>query len=187
MVLGGDDGAVTWDEVGVRHGTDKSSIGHNYLRYYEYALAGHDVRRVLEIGVDTGASLRTWCDIFPDADVIGMDIRPECADADVGRAAVVIGDATFPNDLITGPFDFIVDDGSHQVPDAILSFNAYFPLLKYGGIYAIEDIPMNVPAAPMSSLLAALAQHPDVFAIHCGRSAMSWDPAWPGYVLVTKA
>lgn len=122
---------MTWDEVGVKHGTDKSSIGHDYLRHYERALEGHDVRSVLEIGVDTGASLRTWYDIFPDADVWGIDIRPECDDADVGRAAVLIADATDGSQMGFLPtFDFIIDDGSHQLPDAFKSINLLVPHLE---------------------------------------------------------
>lgn len=178
---------MTWDEVGVKHGTDKSSIGHDYLRHYERALEGHDVRSVLEIGVDTGASLRTWCDIFPDAKVIGIDIRFECIDADVGRAVVLIADATLSDGLVEGSFDFIVDDGSHQVPDVLLSFAVLFPHLASGGIYAIEDIPFAVTDAPMGVLLNGLSQYSAVAEIWCGHSKARWGDAWPGFVLVTKA
>lgn len=177
---------MTWDEVGVKHGTDKSSIGHDYLRHYERVLAGHDVRSVLEIGVDTGASLRTWCDIFPDADINGIDIREECRDVDAGRAFVLIGDATAPG-WVLPVSDFTIDDGSHQVSDVLRSFDIFFPNLESGGIYAIEDIPFAVTGAPMGVLLNGLSQYSAVTEIWCGHSKARWGNAWPGFVLVTKA
>jgi hypothetical protein len=40
----------------------------------------------------------------------------------------------------SGPFDIIIDDGSHRVWHVLASFEVLFPLLKDGGIYVIEDI-----------------------------------------------
>lgn len=39
-----------------------------------------------------------------------------------------------------GPFDLIIDDGSHKNAHVIASLKTLFPLLKIGGIYAIEDL-----------------------------------------------
>ena len=39
-----------------------------------------------------------------------------------------------------GPFEIIIDDGSHFWGDVIVSFIFLFPLLKQGGIYVIEDL-----------------------------------------------
>jgi hypothetical protein len=36
-------------------------------------------------------------------------------------------------------FDFIVDDASHNYELSLTSFNGLFPLLRAGGVYAIED------------------------------------------------
>lgn len=39
-----------------------------------------------------------------------------------------------------GGFDIIIDDGSHCNNHVIATFKILFPLLKLGGIYAIEDL-----------------------------------------------
>jgi len=42
-------------------------------------------------------------------------------------------------DIESGPFDIIIDDGSHINNNVITTFNHLFPKLKKGGIYVIED------------------------------------------------
>jgi demethylmacrocin O-methyltransferase len=39
-----------------------------------------------------------------------------------------------------GPFDIIIDDGSHVNGHVIETFKIMFPKLKDGGVYVIEDI-----------------------------------------------
>jgi len=39
-----------------------------------------------------------------------------------------------------GPFDIIIDDGSHMSHHIIASFNALFPHVRPGGIYVVEDL-----------------------------------------------
>jgi SAM-dependent methyltransferase len=60
------------------------------------------------------------------------------------RIHVVVGDAnesqTFEKvSQISDRFDIIIDDGSHRSDDILNSFNIYFPLLKPGGIFIVED------------------------------------------------
>ena len=38
-----------------------------------------------------------------------------------------------------GPFDLIIDDGSHVNAHVITTFEVLFPLLKTGGLYVVED------------------------------------------------
>lgn len=37
-------------------------------------------------------------------------------------------------------FDVIIDDGSHHSSDVMKTFAQYFPLLRDGGIYVVEDL-----------------------------------------------
>jgi hypothetical protein len=39
-----------------------------------------------------------------------------------------------------GPFDIVIDDGSHVPKHVVTSFGALFPQVKDGGLYVIEDV-----------------------------------------------
>ena len=60
---------LTLDQIARKHGTDKCSTCHNYCRTYEQYFG--PIRawpvRLLEIGVQTGASIKTWLEYFPHA------------------------------------------------------------------------------------------------------------------------
>jgi cyclopropane fatty-acyl-phospholipid synthase-like methyltransferase len=45
-----------------------------------YVVFASDHSRFLEIGVFKGDSLRTWADYFLNADIIGIDINPNCTE-----------------------------------------------------------------------------------------------------------
>ena len=47
-----------------------------------------------------------------------------------------------------GPFDIIIDDGSHSPENQLFVLNYYMPLLKSGGLMVIEDI-YNVDLIPL--------------------------------------
>ncbi len=139
-------------ELAVAHGTDKEGI-HFYARWYERYL-GHlrDLPiHLLEIGVGGyedpnagGESLRMWKEYFPSAQIVGVDIYEKSALAE-DRIAIVQGDQADPEFLhelgtAHGPFDVIVDDGSHEVAHVIASFTHLFEHLTPAGIYAVEDL-----------------------------------------------
>lgn len=137
------------DDIFERHDTDKKPSFHNYTRQYESLLSEFRKRpiRYLEIGVYSGGSLKAMREaLHPDSVIVGLDINPSCAkyhDAENG-IHVEIGDGTdasFLNRILQkyGPFDFILDDGSHTNRDVIVSFNHLFGSLKDGGLYLVED------------------------------------------------
>lgn len=134
------------DEIGLETGTDKSSRGHGYLDFYERTLRGQwKIDRILEIGVGEGASLVMWREFLPHAHIVGLDVR-QTATAYAGeRIAVEIGnqaDTATLRRLVDahGPFDLIVDDGSHVWTDQIVSLETLFPTLAPGGLYILEDV-----------------------------------------------
>jgi hypothetical protein len=126
-----------------------------YFAIYQEVFRDFHLRpvRLLEIGVFRGASLRMWKNYFshPETQVVGIDINKECSafDAPLEGRHIRIGsqtDATFLKTVLNefGPFDLIVDDGSHFSADIIYSFNALFAwALKDGGIYLVEDLHAN--------------------------------------------
>lgn len=121
----------------------------SYLEYYDKSLLSikNDPISMLEIGIQNGGSLETWSTYFPFASIlIGCDIDTNCSKLayDDPRINLIIGDAN-KHDAYTkisnlcSAFDLIIDDGSHQSTDIINSFLNYFPLIKPGGRYIIED------------------------------------------------
>jgi cephalosporin hydroxylase len=141
------------DELGRLYQTDKSSLQHNYLAFYqEYFRPLRDKSLViLEIGVFNGASLKTWQDYFPRAKVIGADIEPGAKRYENDRIFIEIIDQSNIEDLTRlavryGPFDIIVEDGSHLWEHQITSLKTLFPFLRAGGYYIVEDLQTNYGA-----------------------------------------
>jgi predicted O-methyltransferase YrrM len=120
-------------------------------------LLGHrrdKVKRVLEIGVHKGASLRMWEEYFPNAEIVGVDIDEACL-FNAGRIRCYHGNQSDVTSLIAiadkacrefGLFDLIVDDGSHLAADQIKTAWALLPFLAKGGIYVCEDIEIDCKA-----------------------------------------
>lgn len=131
--------------------------GHKWLHYfaaYEELLAPFRARpiRLLEIGVYRGASLATWRkNLHPQSVIVGVDIDPTCRDFDnpAQQVHVRIGsqaDGAFLAEVARefGPFDVIIDDGSHVCSHMIASFGYLFlPALADTGIYIAEDTHTN--------------------------------------------
>lgn len=140
-------------ELAVRHGSDKFGP-HQYTRHYERHFAALRDRQltVLEIGVGGygdptaggGASLRMWRDYFPRAQVYGLDLwdnsslnGPRIRTVRVDQAEYVEVAAVSAE---LGPFDIVIDDGSHVSELTLASFRAFFPHLRPGGVYVVEDV-----------------------------------------------
>lgn len=106
---------------------------------------------ILEIGIGGyddpsagGNSLRLWRDYFPNGKIVGLDIYDKSG-LRGDRIVTVQGDqsdATFLEGLAAtyGPFDIVIDDGSHVVPHVRQSFLSLFPHVKDDGWYVIEDL-----------------------------------------------
>jgi hypothetical protein len=131
-------------------GTDK--IGHGYIEYYRRYFGDLRFRKIklLEIGIggdgltQGGASLRMWKDYFPRGLIFGIDIQDKRS-LDQSRIKTFRGsqdDSTFLSEIagLHGPFDVVIDDGSHESKHIITSFNALFPHVTEKGFYVIEDL-----------------------------------------------
>ena len=99
-------------------------------------------KRVLEIGVQGGGSLKIWKDMFPEAEIVGVDIDEGCKRNEEDRIKVIIGDQTDVKFLETlGMFDIIIDDGGHKMTQQQVSLNTLLlNQLNEGGVYVIEDL-----------------------------------------------
>jgi hypothetical protein len=144
---------LSFDSLGIIAGTDKSSLGHDYLRHYEriFSQFRDQPINVIEIGVSRGASLRIWPEYFRTATIIGIDIRPEYKQHEKGRVTVEIGSQDDPEFLAQVctkyPPTIIIDDGSHRADHVLFALERMFPMLLPGGIYVIEDLFFHVGAA----------------------------------------
>jgi len=147
--------------IGKRHGTDKVD-SHRYDEFYEPILTGmrHTATRVLEFGVFEGASVLMWRDYFPNAEVHGVDnveregtknfynaMERNAVDRIVLHRCDQGSDENLTelrSKFESETFDFIIDDGSHFNRDQQRTFEIFFPLLKPGGVYCIEDLHCSV-------------------------------------------
>ena len=131
--------------------TDKWG-SHRYAAHYQahFAPLRRKTLRILEIGVGGygdprlgGESLRMWKAYFPKAQIYGLDLADKTLH-DEPRIKTVRGsqdDEELLRQLSgsSGPFDIIIDDGSHMNAHVLRSFAVLFPLLAPDGMYAIED------------------------------------------------
>ncbi|GAA4096359.1 hypothetical protein GCM10022248_79280 [Nonomuraea soli] len=139
------------NELAVYFKTDKWG-GHRYTQHYQRHLQHlkNESFNLVEIGIggynragQGGASLRMWKHFFPNAQIFGIDIQDKSF-VDEKRITTFIGDQSDPTSLLDiagriGTLDVIIDDGSHRSPHVITTFETLFPLLRDGGIYAVED------------------------------------------------
>ncbi len=137
------------DVIGTLRGTDKGSadvFAWDYQRHYEelFCRFKHSDINLMEIGVDGGASLRTWHWFLEKATLIGIDVNPECLRFAGDRIVIKIGSQEDPSFLQSVASEYppmiVIDDGSHIAHHMITSFETLFPQLRPGGIYIFEEM-----------------------------------------------
>jgi hypothetical protein len=142
--------SMSLNDIGLKYGTDKSSSHHDYLTFYELFLKKwrNSKLTILEVGVANGQSLKTWEEYFPKAKIIGVDITPETRRFEGGRISIEIADQSNVEQmgalgLKYGPFDLIVEDGSHMCDHQITTLRTLFPFVREDGVYIVEDLQTN--------------------------------------------
>jgi hypothetical protein len=139
-------------DLAVRFRSDKWGSHWYTPRYQKYFEPYRELAvKVLEIGIGGysapdagGESLRMWKHYFRRGLIYGLDIFEKTGVAE-SRVHVLQGDqgdARFLDSMARefGPFDIVIDDGSHISHHVITSFNALFPHVRPGGIYVVEDL-----------------------------------------------
>ena len=136
-------------------GSDKF-YHHHYEHYYERVLPPYRHRpnlKFLEIGADTGVSIDLWERYFTSPElIVGLAYKnvPEMNVVSAGKrpnttaVEIVYGDqskkATVDRLATMGPWDIIIDDGSHVPQHVMYTFSELWKTVKRGGHYIIEDI-----------------------------------------------
>ena len=139
----------TLNEIATFFGTDKAvnhahhGEAHEYCDFYDYHLSSirFEELKILEIGIFDGASLRTWEEYFPNSTIYGIDILSWSL-INQGRIKSYIVDAGNRIQLQQfvdshGPFDIVIDDGSHFTDHQWLSWDLFSDKCK---IFIWEDL-----------------------------------------------
>lgn len=151
----------TYKEIFDSQRNFNSDKWEHYFDIYDHLLGKFYESKVnyLEIGVQNGGSLEIAKKLFAsDSLIIGMDIDPNCKRLE-GKVAnqIIIGsqvdDATLLKVSEFGPFNIIIDDGSHIQSHMIVTFFKLFPLLSQNGVYIIEDTHTNYSPEHQESFL----------------------------------
>ena len=137
-----------------KYGTDKGTIATDFspgerLHYTPlYEKYFDDISKknikLLEIGVETGWSIRMWYEYFTNGRIYGVDIN-DTSRFNNNRIACYAADQANRNQLkgimdVIGEVDFIIDDGGHYMHQQQISFGFLFKYVKSGGKYFIEDL-----------------------------------------------
>jgi hypothetical protein len=149
--------AALWTDKRTRREGDSDYVLHGYTPFYdrEFSKLRDEPIRLLEIGLNVGASIKLWLQYFSQAKVIGLDIvdfkfAPQIEQFIVengllNRFEFFKGSAFSPYDLqrfveaYPDLFDIIIDDGAHSSGTIVMSFNYLWGHVKPGGYYCIED------------------------------------------------
>jgi SAM-dependent methyltransferase len=132
-------------------GNSERRVIHKWKHYfpiYERHFAPFVNRsvNVLEIGCGDGGSLQMWKRYFgPHAQIVGIDIEPRCKNFEEDQIAVRIGsqdDPAFLAGVVAefGPFDVVIDDGSHVQAHVAAAFTHLYQGLSKNGVYLVEDL-----------------------------------------------
>lgn len=126
-------------------------VCHDYLRIYdrEWSKWRDQEIRLLEIGLNVGASIKLWLEYFTKAKIVGLDIDLDRVRVDrlpnIGRFEAIKGSAFDPYFLqqfveSQNNFEIIIDDGAHFSGPIIMAFQYLWAKVNPGGYYVIEDL-----------------------------------------------
>ena len=142
------------DEIAEKYRTDKRSTEHNYTPFYEkYFDEIRDKKiKILEIGIyrppvslpspladgrHDAASLKTWYEYFPNAEIYGVDLndfkyvendRIKTMIADQGKREK--GGLSDIVEVFGGEYDIIIDDGGQTMQQQLVTLGYLFEYLK---------------------------------------------------------
>jgi hypothetical protein len=144
---------LTLEDVLNKNGSDKGTkngVKHSYANFYDRFLREkrNDELIILEIGIDSGCSIRSWNEYCPNSIIIGLDIDDKSFLNNNKVYTYKLDQSNknelenFANECVKNgySFDVILDDGSHHMYDQQITLGYLFPLLKSGGVYFLEDL-----------------------------------------------
>lgn len=133
-------------------------VGKNreILEKYAELFSNIKVERIVELGVFRGGSSIFLNEYFKPEKLVVIDINKDCNDLDdyikkealnetvrpyyqVDQADINKLQKIYQNEFLENSLDLVIDDASHLLDNTRKSFNFFFPKLKIGAWYIIED------------------------------------------------
>lgn len=143
---------MTLDQIAIKHGTDKASHTHGYVKYYERYFEPIREEPIIlfeaswggyEYPDRGGQGAKTWREYFPNATIVSIDRYPKINIPEgIYFHQGSQDDIMFWHELVHlyGNPDIIIDDASHISSLCVKMLKASLPLLKPGGYYVVEDL-----------------------------------------------
>jgi hypothetical protein len=132
--------------------TDKNT-SHSYLSLYQKILEKKKdtAKNVLEIGIQTGGSIKLWHDYFVNATIYGLDTMNEIKLWDKiknnDRIKLYCSHDAYNADKFKTTFldkdikfDLLLDDGPHSLDSMKTFIKLYSQIMTDDGILIIEDV-----------------------------------------------
>ena len=140
--------------------TDKGAAsGHSYIEFYtKYFEPKRADVRLLEVGISSGGSALLWSKYFEKFQILAFDYLPSFASQTPFQQELLATpgltltfnkssfDEAWAKTLPDNHYDFIIDDGDHDIRAQWKTLLNFWPKLAVGGTYFIEDI-LNHTAA----------------------------------------
>ena len=157
-------GFKTGSATGENRGGDRMSpffhgYGETYAEFLKPLFANQKERITLvEVGILNGSGLAIWCDLFPNARIIGLDLdlrnfnknrafleshgafsknTPELFEfdqLDLPKARTILRDV-----LGDAKVDIAIDDGCHSIESIEITLEAILPHMANSFVYFVED------------------------------------------------
>ena len=136
-----------------KFGTDKGDFKSYVDLFYENYFSSYKNKKInlLEIGFRNGASLFLWSKYFKNGNILGLDNGSDSLLKEKSYVKEWINESNIQTRIcdayskkvsksIKIKFDFIIDDGPHDIRSQIRSIQLYFSKLKDNGTLIIEDL-----------------------------------------------
>lgn len=147
--------SVSLDYLCSFYGTDKAEKynngkGHGYTRHYIKHIKKFKDKKIkfLEIGCGSGISAAAFTKYFKKSTAYCLDVNLTYVKIKSKRINYSGLDSSNTRQMLNflrkydqkkDSFDFIIDDGSHNLSDQLFSLNFFFKHLKKNSFYIIED------------------------------------------------
>lgn len=129
----------------------KYQLGNNFSPVYEKLFKNikNKKNNILEIGVANGHSLASWYLYFKNSNIFGIDIKKKDKLFYKGNRLQYFSLDTLNKKKVSNflkkniTFDVIIDDSNHNFEAFFKNIKNFYPLVKPGGLYVLEDFVVN--------------------------------------------